>query len=165
MFDSKLVKDGSKKSTRFIALNMWHTNLYYSNAKILERKYNWYVFWQIDAFIMKPDEWLDTRLRTWAKSQRQETSLKLLFVSRGQFHQHVFKTFFWCAPFGYLYFLSFSLDDLTRIGCRNLSWYGFETILNYGIGWDLNPRPFDRELRSITIRPDFQFHPLLWGNL
>jgi len=34
---------------------------------------------------------------------------------------------FWYVPFGYLYFLSFH-EDLTRIGYRNQSWHGFETI-------------------------------------
>ncbi len=87
-----------------------------------------------------------------------------------------FKCFFWCAPFGYLYFLSFLIIEWTRIGCRNLSWHGFGTIsIKYSIGRDTNPRPSNPESStpinnnfyyfqySLSLRP--QFTTLLRCNL
>jgi len=61
---------------------------------------------------------------------------------------------FWCAPFGYLYFLSFQL--LTEPGLGS----GIDpemalTPFPSSIGRDLNPQPSNHESSVLTTRPDF----------
>jgi len=52
---------------------------------------------------------------------------------------------FWCAPFGNLYFLSFRLISYPGLGKGINPGIAIKPFPS-SIGWDLNPRPFDREL-------------------
>jgi hypothetical protein len=51
-----------------------------------------------------------------------------IIINFGHFcYTHIFL----CAPFGYLYFLSFSINQWTRIGCKNWSiWHHFHLALD-----------------------------------
>jgi hypothetical protein len=62
--------------------------------------------------------------------------------------------FFWCATFGYLYFLFQSLNE---------PWLGAKidpgmalTPFPSSIGWHLNPRPSNFEQSLLTTKPDFR---------
>jgi len=46
-----------------------------------------------------------------------------------------FKLFFWCAPFGYLYFLSFQLLNEPRLGAGIHPGMALTPLLS-SIGWD-----------------------------
>jgi len=51
-------------------------------------------------------------------------------------------------------FSFFSIIELTRIGCRNRSWYGFDTTSIYH--WmGSNPRPFDHEPSALPLDHSF----------
>ena len=58
--------------------------------------------------------------------------------------------FLWLPVFSF-----FSFDILTRIGYRNQSWHGFETIsILYLMRFEVsNQRPFNHESSSLTTKP------------
>ena len=64
------------------------------------------------------------------------------------------KMFFWCAPFGYLYFFLFLYEP--GLGVSGIDPGMTFTSFPSSNGQDLNPRPFDRESSLLPTRPDFR---------
>jgi len=64
--------------------------------------------------------------------------------------------FFWYAQFGDLYIFSIILSELGAGIDSGMALTPFPS----SIGWDLNPRPSNRESSSLTNRPDFR--PNCW---
>jgi len=72
-----------------------------------------------------------------------------------QYFLNLKNVFFWCDPFGYLYFFIFLQS--TRIECIYLSilaWLWPHYHLVYWMRRDSNPQPIDRVSNSLTTRPD-----------
>jgi len=66
-----------------------------------------------------------------------------------------FLNFFWRAPFGYLYYLSFQSFNEPGLG----AWIDPGMALTpfpSSIGWDLNPQPSNCESSLLSTRPDFR---------
>jgi len=61
--------------------------------------------------------------------------------------------FFWCAPFGHLYFLFFRI--WTRIGYISRHGIALSLFIQCWMRQDLNPWPFDCQFRSLPTRLDF----------
>ncbi len=95
----------------------------------------------LDTFILRENRW--------GKSShflRHQTSIMTNF----------FKYFFcWCAPFDYLYFLSFQMNQ-NWVQKSFLAWLWHHFHLVYWIRWDSNPQPKDRESNLLTTRPNWR---------
>ncbi len=77
---------------------------------------------------------------------------KLLYKARNDI-----KNFFWCAPFGYLYFFL----QWTRIGCVGIDPGMALTPLLSSIGRGSNLWPSDRESRTLPLDHSFRGRYLL----
>jgi len=73
--------------------------------------------------------------------------------------------FFWCVPFGYLYFYYFSYFSTMNQNWAQesiLAWLWPHFHLVYWLRWDSNPQPFDCELSLLSARPDWRPHVTIY---
>jgi len=64
-----------------------------------------------------------------------------------------FNIFFWCAPFGCLYFSTMNQNWVQE---WILAWFWTHFNLVYWMRQDSNPQPFDRESSLLTTKPDWR---------
>ncbi len=76
-----------------------------------------------------------------------------------------FNFFCWSAPFGYLYFLYFQMNqNWIQISILAWLWHHFHHLV-YWMRQDSNPQPIDRESNLLTIRPDWRPYKFYWSCL
>ena len=77
-------------------------------------------------------------------------------------YKYFFWHFFWCAPFGYLYFLSFLILIEPGLGAGIDPGMGL-TPLPSSIGRGLIPRPSNRESSTLPLDHSFRFYAFLYA--
>jgi len=105
-----------RTSWKFL-ITLWNLNVPYSTI--------FSIFREPRKELAEPLGSAEPRLKNTDLDKRSEVIVdyRVIFDHfRGEHH------FFGCAPFGYLYFISFQLNEPGLIGCRNRSWHSFDTI-------------------------------------